>query len=155
MHHHGLRPAPWHRTWLAATALLLAATGAAWLALHYSVGAGTGELPHPAEAWLMKLHGAAAFAALFGGGLVAGHHLPAAWRAAQRPRHAAQRRSGVLLCGSFALAVLTGYALYYFAPESLRATLGWAHAGIAVLAIGLGGWHGAQRRRRRQGLDPA
>jgi len=115
MHHDRLRPSRWQRQGLLAVGLLLAATGVAWLALHYRTG-GDG-LPHPAEGWLMRLHGAAAFAALFGAGLMAGHHIPAGWRAAQRPRHASQRRSGLLLCLMLGLGVVSGYTLYYFAPN--------------------------------------
>ena len=146
MHRPGHRPAPWQRRLLAASALLLTASGLAWLALHYSLGAGADGLPHPAEAGLMKLHGAAAFVALFGGGLVAGHHIPATWRLAQRPRHAGQRRSGLALCGLFALASASAYALYYFAPEAMRPALGWAHAGAGLALAGAGAWHGVRSR---------
>jgi hypothetical protein len=93
----------------------------------------------------MRLHGAAAFAALFGAGLMAGHHIPAGWRAAQRPRHAGQRGSGLLLCLMLGLSVASGYALYYFAPEWLRPTLGWLHAGAGAVMLAAGAWHGRQR----------
>lgn len=146
MHRPGHRPAHWQRRLLAATALLLLASGAAWLALHYSLGAGADALPHPAEAALMKLHGAAAFGALFGGGLMAGHHIPATWRLAQRPRHAGQRRSGLMLCGLFGLASASAYALYYFAPEAVRPALGWAHAGAGLALAGAGAWHSVRAR---------
>ena len=148
MHRHGLRPSPWQRQGLVVVAALLMVSGAAWLALHYSLGGGGGELPHPAEPWLMRLHGAAVFAALFAAGVMAGHHIPAAWRQARRPRHAAQRRSGLLICASAALVVLTGYALYYLVPEALRPALGWLHAGAGTGLVVAGGWHGARRRRR-------
>ena len=147
MHHDRLRPSPWQRQGLLAVGLLLAATGAAWLALHYR--SGSDGLPLPAEAWLMRLHGAGAFAALFFAGLMAGHHIPAGWRAAQRPRHAGQRRSGLLLCSMAAVSVATGYALYYFAPEWLRPALGWLHAGFATLLLLAGAWHARQRATSR------
>ena len=148
MHRHGLRPSPLQRQGLALLAALLVISGAGWLALHYSLGAGNGELPHPAEPWLMRLHGAAAFAALFAAGVMSGHHIPAAWRQAQRPRHRTQRRSGLLICTSAALVVLSGYALYYLVPEALRPALGWGHAGAGMLLVGAGCWHGARRRHR-------
>jgi hypothetical protein len=118
------------------------------------MGAGAGELPHPAEPWLMRLHGAAAFAALFATGLMAGHHIPAGWRQGRRPRHAGQRRSGLLLCGAAAAVVLSGYALYYLVPEAVRPALGWLHAGLGALLVGAGGWHGARARRSRAGPRP-
>ena len=155
MHRPGHRPAPWQRRLLAASALLLTASGLAWLALHYSGRTGADALPHPAEAGLMKLNGAAAFAALFGGGLVAGHHIPATWRLAQRPRHAGQRRSGLALCGLFVLASASAYALYYFAPEAVRPALGWAHAGAGLALAGAGAWHGVRSRSSaRPGTGP-
>jgi hypothetical protein len=148
MHHDRLRPSRWQRLGLLLVGLLLVGTGAAWLALHG--GAGGDGLPHPAEAWLMRLHGAAAFAALFGAGLMAGHHIPAGWRAAQRPRHAGQRRSGLLLCLMLGFSVASGYALYYFAPEWLRPTLGWLHSGVGAAMLLAGAWHGRHRARARQ-----
>ena len=150
MHRPGHRPAPWQRRFLAATALVLTVSGAAWLALHYSVGAGADALPHPAEAGLLKLHGAAAVGALVGGGLRAGHHIPTTWRLAHRPRHAGQRRSGLLLCGLFGLASVSAYGLYYFAPEAVRPALGWAHAAAGLALAGAGAWHGGRMRFRKR-----
>jgi hypothetical protein len=155
MHRHALRPSPWQRRGLVLVAVLLLVSGAGWLGLHYSVGGGSGELPDPAEPWLMKLHGAAAFAALFAAGMMAGHHIPTAWRQARRPRHSLQRRSGLLLCGTAALVVLTGYALYYLVPDTWRATLGWLHASAGAMLVGTGIWHGAHRRLPRPGAPPA
>jgi len=148
MHRNPVRPSRWQRQWLLAASLLLAATGVAWLALHY--GAGSDGLPHPAEGWLMRLHGAGAFAALFGAGLMAGHHIPAGWRLTQRPRHAGQRRSGLWLCVTGGVVIATGYALYYFAPEGLRPALGWLHSGAAALLLLAGAWHA----RQHAGLRP-
>ena len=116
-------------------ALLL--TGAAWLALHYSVGAGADQLPHPLEIWCLRLHAVAAFAALFGLGALAATHIPQGWRLSERQRWVRQQTSGVLLCGLCGLLVVTGYALYYFAPEGIRASLGWAHAAIGAVTGGL------------------
>ncbi len=112
-------------------------TGAVWLALHYSVGAGADQLPHPLEIWCLRLHAVAAFAALFGLGALAATHIPQGWRMSERQRWAHQQQSGVLLCGLAALLVLTGYTLYYFAPEGIRAPLGWLHAAIGLVTGGL------------------
>ena len=137
MTRHAHRFVPWQRITLYLTGALLAATGVAWLAVHYSVGAGAGELPLPMEAWLLRIHGLAAYAALFVLGVVAAGHIPQGWRVAGRHRWAGQRGSGITLCAIAALLALTGYLLNYFAPEGIRAALGWAHAvtGLAMAAM--------------------
>ena len=131
------RLAGWQRAWIVATGLVLLATGLAWLVVHETVGGGSGGLPHPSEAWLMRAHGLAGFAALFGLGTLAAHHIPHGWRLGARHRHAAQRRTGLLLCALGALLAGTGYALYYFAPEPVRPALGWVHAGLGVAMAAL------------------
>jgi hypothetical protein len=79
----------------------------------------------------------AAFGALFVLGALAAGHVPQGWHLSYRRRWAGQRGSGVLLCTLAALLALSGYLLYYFAPETLRPTLGWVHAllGLAMTAL--------------------
>lgn len=125
----------WQRLALYATGTLLLLTGAAWLAMHYSVGAGAGELPHPIEAWSLRLHGLGAFGGLFVLGALAAAHVPQGWRLSHRRRWAGQRQSGLTLCVLGGLLVLSGYLLYYFATEAVRPALGWAHT-LAGLAMG-------------------
>lgn len=132
LHRHNGLP-HWLRALLYTSALLLLVTGAVWLAVHYIAGAGAGELPHPLEAWTMRVHGFAAFFALFVFGSLAGAHIPQGWRMSGRHRWAQQRGSGVALCSVAVLLALTGYLLYYFAPEAVRPALGWIHAGIGIL----------------------
>ena len=122
----------WQRLALYTTGALLLLTGGLWLAIHYSVGTGAGALPHPLEAWSLRLHGLAAFAGLFVLGLLAAAHIPQGWRLSHRRRWAGQRSSGVLLCVIGALLAVSGYLLYYFASEALRPALGWAHAFVGV-----------------------
>jgi hypothetical protein len=122
----------WQRISFYAAGALLLITGAAWLALHYSVGAGAGELPHPAEAWLLRGHGLIGFVGLFLFGVLAAAHVPQGWRLTRRHRWAGQRNSGVVLCALAVLLSLSGYLLYYFAPEGVRAVLGWTHTAIGV-----------------------
>lgn len=132
----------WHG--LVASGALLTLTGAAWLALHYTVGAGAGELPHPAEAWLMRLHGLASFVVLFVLGALAAAHIPHGWHMTLRPRGATQRRLGIALCALGALLAATGYALYYFAPDAVRPALGLSHAALGLAAAVLTLWHGSR-----------
>ena len=130
------RLASWQRWLLDGCGTVLLGSGIAWLAVHYAVGAGAGELPAPAEAWLMRLHGLAGFGALFLLGALAAHHIPHGWRLSARHRHARQRGTGLALCTLGALLAATGYALYSVAPEPVRPALGWAHA---ALGVGLAG----------------
>ena len=116
-------------------ALLL--TGVVWLAVHYGVGAGRGELPHPAEAWLLRVHGAAAIGGLFALGVLAAAHVPQGWRIAGRHGWHDQRSTGVALCALGAALAASGYLLYYFAPEPVRPALGWTHAALGIAMAGL------------------
>ena len=127
----------WQRLALYGTAAVLLLSGAAWLVLHWAFGAGTGELPHIAEAPLMRLHGAAGFAALFMLGVLAAGHIPQGWRLSGHRHGAGQRRTGVALCSLAALLVVTAYTLYYFAPEQLRPVLGWGHSAVGLVMAGV------------------
>ena len=150
-----LNPLPaWQRRGLYATLALLALSGLAWLALHYGWGAGSGDLPHPLEFWLMRLHGAAGFAALFFAGMLAAGHVPRGWQMShervRRPSGAPlPRRSGVALCVLGAVLVACGWLLYYFAPESVRPALGLVHAGLGVALAALLPAHAVRRPARR------
>jgi hypothetical protein len=138
--HNRLRP--WQRHATQAAGLLLLATGAVWLVLHYGRG---DELPLPAEAWALRLHGLAAFAALFMLGVLAGEHLPQGWRSTARGRGRLQRRWGIMLCVLALLLVFSAYLLYYFASDGVRPALGIAHSAAgAAMALALV----AHRRRR-------
>ena len=132
VHFHLVR---WQRIALYLTGAVLLASGATWLAVHYSIGAGAGELPHPIESWCLRVHGLAATGALFVFGAIAASHIPHGWKLARRRGWASQRLYGIGLSACATLLALTGYALYYFAPEGVRPALGWVHAGIGVLMI--------------------
>ena len=86
---------------------------------------------------MLRLHGLAAFAGVFVYGALTAAHIPQGWRLAQRRRWAGQRRSGLQLCAVGALLVLSGYALLYFAPESVRPALGWVHTGLGLAMAAL------------------
>jgi hypothetical protein len=131
----------WQMSLLAASALVLLATGLAWLLLHYAVGGELPGLPHRWEATAMKLHGAAMFTQLFVLGALAAAHIPRGWR--QHAGHAggprlggvSQRASGVALCVLAAALAASGYALYYLVSEDWRPALGWLHAGLGGAAL--------------------
>jgi hypothetical protein len=130
MRHDFHRLVAWQRVWLYVSGLVLLATGSAWLVLHYARA--SDSLPDPLEPWTMRLHGLAAFVAIFVFGTLAAAHIPQGWRFSHRMHWDGQRSSGVLLCTLAACVVLTGYLLYYFAPDSIRPILGWLHAGLGT-----------------------
>jgi hypothetical protein len=144
---HANRLARWQRLTLYITGTLLLITGVLWLALHYSIGAGAGELPHPIEVWSMRLHGLAAFAGLFFFGVLAAIHIPRGWKYSLQPNWTGQRKTGVALCVLAVVLAVTGYMLYYFAPETVRPALGWGHAfaGTAMGALVFIHRHGSSR----------
>jgi len=155
-----LRLPTWqHRLLLAVSALLLL-SGLAWLGLHYTVGAGHGELPHPLEHLLMEWHGAAGFGALFAFGMLAAGHVPAGWRLTRpvrsaadhgqgqrphrtgpmlpaRPLRRSQRLTGLALLALAGCLAGSAYALYYLVDETWRPALGWAHSGAGLLMLAL------------------
>ncbi len=106
-------------------------SGATWLVLHYFLqrAGDFGPLPHPLEPWMLKLHGAFAFAALWIGGVLWAVHIVPAWRRGHR------RGSGIATLVLFAILAVSGYLLYYGSGDTLRATVALAHwlIGLAVL----------------------
>ena len=84
------------------------------------------ELPHPAEPWSLKLHGAAAMAILIILGTLLPTHVRFAWHARRN------RPNGIALLAFFVLLVVTGYGLYYLGDERLRSWTSWLHLGIGI-----------------------
>ena len=138
----------WQRHLLYGAGAVLLASGIGWLALHY--GRGADALPSPVEAWAMRIHGLASFIVLFGFGALAASHIPQGWRLSHRLRWARQRGSGVILCTLAATLAATGYLLYYFAPEGVRAALGWLHSALGVAMAFVVLWHRRRHERLRR-----
>jgi peptidoglycan/LPS O-acetylase OafA/YrhL len=126
-HFHNHLPV-WQKRWLDTAMVALMLSGIVWLLVHYTVGAGTAAmLPHPAEFWLIRLHGLAGFLALFMLGVISAMHVPRGWRRGLR------RPSALTVLGAWAISILTAYVLYYFAGESSHALIGWTHASVALV----------------------
>ena len=138
----------WQKATLYGAGAVLLVTGTGWLAVHY--GRAAEALPSPLEPWAMRLHGLAGLAVLFLFGAVAAAHVPQGWRLSQRMRWAPQRATGLALCGLAGALALTGYLLYYFAPESVRPALGWLHSGLGAAMALVVLFH----RRRRPRMMP-
>lgn len=124
-----------HNLWLYACFAVLLASGALWLGVHYfgrTAGA-IGELPHPAEAWSMRLHGLAAMLGLILFGSMMPVHIRNGWRLGT------SRASGGSMVTALCLLTITGYGLYYLVNEDLRAWTSAIHwsIGLALLPIAL------------------
>jgi len=128
-----------------AVGLLLWASGALWLLLHYFLmGKGEfGDVPHPFEPWSLRVHAAMAFAAMWTFGLVWGVHIVAGWRTRR------QRASGGLAVAVLVWLIGTGYLLYYLGDEQWRSGALIAHWLVGLALPVLLGIHIVLGRRRR------
>ncbi len=142
----GLRLSRRHRVWLHSTFTLLFLSGALWWILHrwFQVESDFGPQPHPAQRWLIPLHGAAAMLTLVVIGTLIPLHIKRGWQARLN------RPNGILLIAFISLLSLSGYALYYSGNESLRSFASSAHTvlGLALPAMLL--WHIVSGRRARR-----
>ena len=78
-----------HKVWLFAITILIYGSGVVWAYLHHFARRMRefGEQPHPAEAWSLKLHGAATMAILVILGTLLPTHVRFAWHARRnRPK---------------------------------------------------------------------
>lgn len=141
----GLRLSPRHRAWLHGSFAVLFLSGAIWWILHrwFQVDAEFGPQPHPAQRWLLPLHGAAAMIALVVIGTLIPLHIKRGWQARLN------RRNGFLQIAFIALLTVSGYALYYAGGESLRAAASYIHAGLGLAFPAMLIWHISSGRRAR------
>ncbi|MHB1186809.1 hypothetical protein [Thiobacillus sp.] len=124
-----------HKRALYAIFLALWGSGVLWLLFHYflRVAGEFGDAAHPLEAWWLRLHGLAGFAALVAVGSVLPVHARRAWQLGRN------RRTGLAMKAWLLWLAATGYALYYFVSEANEAWLPPAHwvAGLALPLAGL------------------
>jgi hypothetical protein len=120
----------WHRRSVYATGVLLLLSGAAWLVLHYFLRPANefGDSVHPLEPWTMKLHGAAAMAALFFVGSLLHMHVRRALRAGRNTI------TGWAMIATLSFLTLTGYGLYYVASDSDRPLWSLLHWSVGLMA---------------------
>ena len=131
--------------YLAVAVLVL--SGLVWLAGRYGLRPDP-ELPHPLEAWALKLHGAAAMLGLLALGSVLPQHVRFAWRARRN------RMSGATILSLAGALIVTGYGLYYAADENLRPWISLGHWGSGlVLPAGMI-WHVVAGRRKKKRAAP-
>lgn len=117
--------------WLAVW--LMVASGLLWLWAEYAWpwDEETGPAAHEARNLAMRLHVAAALAFVFLVGALLDTHVRVAWRRARN------RASGVAMLVLAGLLTVSGYGLWYFHGDALRAATEWLHwiAGFAAPAL--------------------
>jgi hypothetical protein len=134
-----IKPGPWQKGAIYGSGMLLLASGALWLVIHYFGATADAWAP-----WCLKLHGLAAMAALVAIGALMPVHMRKAWRLQRN------RAAGVAL-GILCLALaLTGYGLYYFGGEALRAWTSVAHWAMGLVAAPAIVWHAAASRKEHR-----
>lgn len=135
-----------HERWLYVTGALLWGSGLGWLICHYffTTAAEFADAPNPWEPWWLRLHGAAMIAFLVVVGALFPGHLVHGWR--RRTNY----RSGILMCSTVAVLVLTGYGLYYAGNERIRAWTSVAHWGAGLAAAAALSAHVILGKRSRQ-----
>lgn len=133
-----------HRLMLISGALLLL-SGLGWEVLRDTLGAGREQvaLPHPGEAWLMRLHGLALLGFVLALGALGPVHVPRGWREGRN------RRSGLLLIVAAIFLLCSGYALSYWVGDETRRAVGLSHTTVGVMLALLVSWH------RRASTRPA
>lgn len=143
-----VRLSPRHERWTHAAVLLLSLSGAGWLLAHYffRTHGEFGDLPSPAEAWMLRAHGAAAMLALVITGSLLPNHVQ---RALATHRNLA---SGLPLLALMALLTASGYGLYYIADETLRPTVSLLHwiAGLLLPPLIIGHVIIGKRRKKER-----
>jgi hypothetical protein len=146
-----------HKAVLYASTLLVFASGVAWWILdHYAVREDEfgGIAKHPAETWMLKIHGAAAMVILVVLGTLIPIHVKRGWEAGKN----LPSGTGTLLF--FGILTVTGYGLYYVGDESLRGFTSNIHfwGGVVLpLIVGYHVWRGHWLRRhgRLRPIHPA
>lgn len=131
---------------------VLWASGALWLVCHYFLqrSGPFGPTPNPAERWLMALHGASAFAALWLGGWLWRAHITPWWHRHKR------RNSGNALIGFGTVLIVSGWLLYYANDDALRryaATTHWLLGLAFAVPLLVHGVRSARHRSRRNELQ--
>jgi hypothetical protein len=129
MQRKGIRLGSSHRAWLFGALGGAFITGAAWWVLHnwFQVDGEFGPVPHPAEGWTIRLHGAAAMLSLILLGTLLTVHVKSAWLARRN------RCSGALLLALNTLLALTGYLLYYAGGELMRKITSYTHLALGLI----------------------
>ncbi len=124
-------------------------SGAGWMLLRAGGANGDelGSARGTAATWLLKIHGAAAMAALVLLGTLLLGHVRSAWQARRN------QGSGAGIFATCAVLALTGYGLYYAGGERLRGVVSEIHDWIGLAFPAVIAWH-VWRGTRKRPTDP-
>ena len=103
-------------------------------------------MPHPAEHWILRVHGLAMLVGLFVYGSLLRAHMINAWKLRRN------RNTGLLVASVLALLTVTGYMLYYVGGETTRPIISIVHWVIGLVIGGLLPFHVWHGRRARNAL---
>lgn len=138
----------WLRWSIYAITSILVVTGILWLAVRYGMRPpGEDDLPHPAEPWILRVHGLAMMVALFAYGTLLRSHIVNAWKLRRN------RITGTAVATVMLALTVTGYMLYYVAGEAVRQVISVVHwaIGLGVVALlPLHVWSGRRDSKARR-----
>ncbi len=142
-----LRLRPRLRATFYAVFAVLFASGAGWWVAHtWLLSADDGATASNAiEPWLLKVHGAAAMAALLVLGALYPVHIARSWRTRRN------RGWGIGLVVACLVLILTGYLLYYAGGEIVRDAAASIHLWLGValpIILGVHIWRGRATRSK-------
>jgi hypothetical protein len=144
-----IRLGRWHQGAVYSATTALVVSGIIWVVLHFFFAqpGEFGPTMHPAEPWMLKLHGAASMAGLIVYGSLLPVHIRRAW---------AIRRNvvlGIALITLMLLLTVTGYLLYYAGDETTRPVISAAHWVIGLVVPALLLWHVVSGRSQTRSAD--
>jgi hypothetical protein len=120
----------WLRWTIYASTAVLFITGVMWLVAHFGLRDASDDLPHPAEHWILRVHGFAMLVGLFVYGSLLRVHMINAWNMRRN------RVTGGIVSCVLLILTLTGYVLYY-GTETTRPVMSALHwvIGLAISAL--------------------
>ena len=133
----------WLRWTIYVSTAALFITGVMWLVAHFGLRDASDDLPHPAEHWILRVHGFAMLVGLFVYGSLLRVHMIHAWTMRRN------RVTGGIVSGVLLILTLTGYVLYY-GTETTRPVMSALHwvIGLAIgLLLPLHIWRGRKSRK--------
>jgi hypothetical protein len=140
-----------YRAWLFGIILLSWVTGVVFFSLNrwFEIEGEFGPEKHPAQATILKVHGASAFLMMIAYGYLLASHVPAGLKSKR------QRLLGLTLVITQGFLIATAYGLYYVGGDEFHALLGYAHASVGLVFPFLLGLHliaGARSKSRAASL---